>query len=131
MEILVTGISGYIGSRLAPRLLRDGHSVRGFARDPDRVALDVPVAAGDAVSGDGLEEALDGIDVAYYLIHSMEGAGNGTFTASERTAGVCPGTVGGANPPRSARGTSACAGPIASAAGAQPEPSTTAASCRS
>jgi uncharacterized protein YbjT (DUF2867 family) len=86
MEILVTGISGYIGSRLAPRLLRDGHSVRGFARHPDRVALDVAVAAGDAVSGAGLEEALDGIDVAYYLIHSMEGAANGTFSVSEQTA---------------------------------------------
>ncbi|HEY2772360.1 MAG TPA: NAD(P)H-binding protein, partial [Solirubrobacteraceae bacterium] len=86
MEILVTGISGYIGSRLTPRLQRDGHSVRGFARRPDRVALGVPVAAGDAVSGAGLKEALDGIDVAYYLIHSMEGAANGTFGAAERTA---------------------------------------------
>jgi uncharacterized protein YbjT (DUF2867 family) len=86
VEILVTGISGYIGSRLAPRLLREGHSVRGFARHPDRVALDVPVAAGDAVSGAGLEEALDGVDVAYYLIHSMEGAANGAFSTSERTA---------------------------------------------
>jgi uncharacterized protein YbjT (DUF2867 family) len=86
VEILVTGISGYIGSRLAPRLLRDGHAVRGFARHPQRVSLDVPVAAGDAVSGAGLKEALDGIDVAYYLIHSMEGTGNGIFGASERTA---------------------------------------------
>ena len=46
--------------------------MRGFARSPERVALDVPVVAGDAVSGEGLAEALDGVDVAYFLIHGME-----------------------------------------------------------
>jgi uncharacterized protein YbjT (DUF2867 family) len=61
--------------------------VRGFARDPSRVdpALAVPVVRGDAVTGDGLAEALDGIDAAYYLIHSMEPAVNGSATPfSER-----------------------------------------------
>ncbi len=51
MTILVTGITGYVGSVLAARLVRDGHAVRGFARSPERVALDVPVVAGDAVIG--------------------------------------------------------------------------------
>jgi uncharacterized protein YbjT (DUF2867 family) len=88
LNVLVTGITGYVGSRLAPRLERDGHSVRAFARDPSRVEAAVPVVAGDAVSGAGLEEALEGIDVAYFLIHSMEPAParNGTFAARERQA---------------------------------------------
>jgi uncharacterized protein YbjT (DUF2867 family) len=44
------------------------------------------VLAGDAVSGEGLARALDGVDVAYFLIHSMEPAQNGPFAARERTA---------------------------------------------
>jgi uncharacterized protein YbjT (DUF2867 family) len=86
MRILVTGITGYVGSLLAPRLVADGHEVRGFARDPTRAATGIPVFAGDAVSGAGLDEALDGIDVAYFLIHSMEPARNGPFATRERTA---------------------------------------------
>jgi uncharacterized protein YbjT (DUF2867 family) len=75
LNVLLTGVTGYIGSVLAPRLVREGHSVRGFARDPSRARdLGIPVSAGDAVSGEGLAEALEGIDVAYFLIHSMEPA---------------------------------------------------------
>ncbi len=74
MRILVTGVSGFVGARLVPRLRRDGHELRGFARDPARVAVDVPLVVGDAVDGAGLDAALDGIDVAYFLIHSMEPA---------------------------------------------------------
>lgn len=93
MRILVTGVSGFVGARLVPRLEREGHELRGFARDPARVAVDVPLVVGDAVSGEGLEAALDGIDVAYFLIHSMEpvadGAGAGEhFGARERRAAV-------------------------------------------
>jgi uncharacterized protein YbjT (DUF2867 family) len=86
MTILVTGITGYVGSILAARLARDGRPVRGFARSPGRVALDVPVVAGDAVTGEGLTEALDGVDVAYFLIHGMEPADGGRFAAREREA---------------------------------------------
>jgi uncharacterized protein YbjT (DUF2867 family) len=86
MKVLVTGISGYVGAILAPRLLRDGHELVGFARDPSRVTLDLPVVRGDAVSGAGLEEAFDGVEVAYFLIHSMERGGNGAFAASERAS---------------------------------------------
>ena len=85
-SILVTGITGYVGSVLAARLARDGHAVRGFARSPERVTLDVPVVAGDAVSGEGLAEALDGVDVAYFLIHGMEPADGGPFASREREA---------------------------------------------
>jgi len=72
MRVLVTCVSGFVGARLVPRLRRDGHELRRFARDPRRVAVDVPLVVGDAVTGAGLEAALEGIDVAYFLIHSME-----------------------------------------------------------
>ena len=88
MNVLVTGITGYVGSRLTPRLLRDGHVVRGFGRDPTGVGPAVPVAIGDAVSGAGLEPALVGIDVAYFLIHSMEPASAGAFDVRERAAAI-------------------------------------------
>jgi uncharacterized protein YbjT (DUF2867 family) len=86
MTILVTGITGYVGSVLAARLTREGHAVRGFARSPERVTLDVPVIAGDAITGEGLAQALDGVDVAYFLIHGMEPATDGPFAPRERAA---------------------------------------------
>jgi uncharacterized protein YbjT (DUF2867 family) len=86
VNILVTGITGYVGSRLTPRLLRDHHRVRGFTRDPGRVELGIPVATGDAVTGAGLDHALRDIEVAYFLIHSMEPSSNGAFDVRERAA---------------------------------------------
>jgi uncharacterized protein YbjT (DUF2867 family) len=86
MKVLVTGVSGYVGSLIVPRLLRDGHSVRGFARRPERVKLEIPIVQGDAITGAGLEPALDGIDVAYFLIHSMDASGSDPFSARERAA---------------------------------------------
>ncbi len=83
MRILITGITGYVGGALVPRLQADGHELRGFARDPSRVLADVPAVKGDVLTGAGLEEALDGVDVAYYLIHSMETASNGAFSQRE------------------------------------------------
>src|SRR5947209_6302038 len=72
VRILVTGVTGYVGAAVAPRLLAAGHEVVGYARTPSRVVLDIPVVQGDAVEGTGLDEALEGAQVAYYLIHSME-----------------------------------------------------------
>jgi len=88
MRTLVTGVSGYVGAALAGRLQRDGHEVRGLARSRERVAaagvaLD-DLVLGDVTTGAGLAEALDGIDVAYYLIHSMEGSLDGAFADTER-----------------------------------------------
>ncbi len=72
LNVLVTGITGFVGSSLAPRLERDGHAVRGFSRRPPPSDSAIPIVTGDAVSGDGLQEALENIDVAYFLMHSME-----------------------------------------------------------
>ena len=86
MRILVTGVSGYVGSLVAARLVADGHDVRGFARRPERVSVDVTVVTGDAITGAGLAEALAGVEVAYFLIHSMEAGGGDPFASRERDA---------------------------------------------
>jgi uncharacterized protein YbjT (DUF2867 family) len=86
VHCLVTGATGYIGARLVPRLLDEGHRVRALARNPDKLA-DVPwqqqveVARGDLNDVDSLVTAFDGIDVVYYLVHSMGSSKN--FTAEE------------------------------------------------
>jgi uncharacterized protein YbjT (DUF2867 family) len=88
MNTLITGITGYVGSRLAPRLQQEGHEVRGMSRHPTGQQNGIAIVAGDAVSDAGLQEALEGIEVAYYLIHSMETAPerDGAFGDRERTA---------------------------------------------
>jgi uncharacterized protein YbjT (DUF2867 family) len=99
MRVLVTGASGFAGSLLIPRLLRDGHEVLALARDPSRMALasapsapagvgGVEVIPGDVLTGAGLARAMDRVQVAYYLIHSMERspAGVGAFAERERIA---------------------------------------------
>src|SRR5450755_190361 len=73
---LVTGASGYIGGRLVPELLATGYSVSCMARDPGKLSdrpwsAQVEITAADALDRSGVRQALDGIDVAYYLIHSL------------------------------------------------------------
>lgn len=74
-RVLVTGATGYIGGRLARQLLARGYAVRAMARDPRRLAA-LEEAGAECVAGDTLEPAslttsVTGIDVAYYLVHSM------------------------------------------------------------
>jgi uncharacterized protein YbjT (DUF2867 family) len=90
--VLLTGASGAIGGRLAPLLAAAvaGGELRCLLRRPDATPLPAGARAveGDAVSGGGLAEALAGVDVAYYLIHSM-GRGGGRaedFAARDRRA---------------------------------------------
>jgi uncharacterized protein YbjT (DUF2867 family) len=84
-SVLLTGATGYVGGRLLPALLERGHHVRALTRDPSRAKLQprVEVVAGDVVQGTGLDEALNGIDVALYLVHSM-GTGAGAFADADR-----------------------------------------------
>ncbi len=99
---LVTGASGYIGGRLVPELLAAGYSVRCMARDPGKLSdrpwsAQVEITAADALDRSGVRRALDGIEVAYYLIHSL-GTGSSfeqrdrdsarIFAGAARDAGV-------------------------------------------
>lgn len=85
MPQLVTGASGYVGSQLVAELRRRGGDVRALVRDPSKARLPgVDVRRGDAVTGEGLAEALEGCDTAYYLIHSM-GSGD-DFAERDRRA---------------------------------------------
>lgn len=88
MRILLTGVSGYLGAELVEPLRTQGHELRGFARDPARVTAELPVVAGDALTGDGLDDAMEGVDVAYFLIHSMEGAEPGFADRELRIATI-------------------------------------------
>jgi uncharacterized protein YbjT (DUF2867 family) len=87
--ILVTGATGYIGGRLARRLRSEGHRVRALARDPRRLAplaaAGVECVAGDVHRPETLAAAVHGVDVAYYLIHSMDAGPD--FAARDREGG--------------------------------------------
>jgi uncharacterized protein YbjT (DUF2867 family) len=76
--ILVTGVTGYVGGRLVPRLLAEGYHVRCMVRDADRLRgyswLDqVETVEADALVPASLGAALQGVSTAYYLIHGMQG----------------------------------------------------------
>lgn len=86
---LVTGATGYVGSRLLRRLAEEGRPVRALARRPDAVEPREGVEAvrGDLLDGGGLHEALHGCHTAYYLVHSMEPSTNGSpFADRDRRA---------------------------------------------
>ena len=89
-RILLTGATGYLGGRLAPRLLNRGYHVRCLVRDPDRLhgyewEDQVEIVQGDVLKPDTLPSAMEGVDTAYYLIHSMA-AGPGFAERDRRAA---------------------------------------------
>jgi uncharacterized protein YbjT (DUF2867 family) len=102
MRILLTGVSGFAGAALLPLLLEQGHDVRALARDRTRVeqALahgvdgdppavrlsDFDLVIGDTLNGTGVHRAMRDVEVAYYLIHSMEPAESASFPARERAS---------------------------------------------
>jgi uncharacterized protein YbjT (DUF2867 family) len=75
IRVLVTGATGYIGGRLVPRLSARGHQLRCVARNPNRLEGQrwpgVEIVRGDLEDPEATTQALQGIDVAYYLVHSM------------------------------------------------------------
>ncbi|MER7564456.1 SDR family oxidoreductase [Streptomyces sp. NPDC048523] len=86
---LVTGATGYIGGRLVPELLDAGYRVRCLARSPDRLrdhpwAGRAEVVRGDVTDAASVARALDGVDVAYYLVHTMSSGSN--FEDTDRRA---------------------------------------------
>jgi len=99
---LVTGASGYIGGRLVPELLDAGFTVRAGARQRVQLrdqpwAAQVEVVDADVLDPEVIRAALDGVDVAYYLVHAigkgtdfeeMDRSAARTFAAAAREAGV-------------------------------------------
>ncbi len=72
-RILLTGATGYVGGRLLPALLARGERVRCLTRRPEAIPPHpgLEVATGDALDAGAVRRALEGVDVAYYLIHAM------------------------------------------------------------
>lgn len=91
MKVLVTGASGYIGRQLADKLSAAGHDVtcmvRDSARPPElhRRPKKIKFVEADALRAETLPAALEGIEVVYYLIHSMSGRVEG-FESRDRAA---------------------------------------------
>ncbi|HEY5685941.1 MAG TPA: SDR family oxidoreductase [Acidimicrobiia bacterium] len=88
MNIVVFGASGYVGGRLIPVLLEQGHRVRAVTRSPASIAdhrwiAQVEVTRADLLDEASVKTALDGMDAAYYLVHSMERA---DFEEADRRA---------------------------------------------
>jgi uncharacterized protein YbjT (DUF2867 family) len=71
MRVLVTGASGFVGSRLCPELEKEGHDVAAMTRNPDGYRGAGEPVRGDVHDADSIAAALRGCDAAYYLVHSL------------------------------------------------------------
>ncbi len=89
--VLVLGATGFVGRPLVSALRARGRRVRALVRDAararDRLPAEVELVVGDVVDGTGLDEALRGVRLAYYLVHSMGGpSGKRGFAERDRRA---------------------------------------------
>lgn len=86
--IAVAGSTGYIGGLLCRRLRGEGLEVRALARRPERAQelaeAGCEVRAADVLEPETLDEALEGVDVAYYLVHSMGRGSGGDFAQRDK-----------------------------------------------
>ncbi|MFG2453860.1 SDR family oxidoreductase [Streptomyces sp. NPDC048512] len=92
LRCLVTGATGYIGGRLVPELLAEGHQVRCLARSPDKLrdypwAGEAEVVRGDVTDAESVGDAMREIDVAYYLVHAL-GSGHDFEDTDRRAARI-------------------------------------------
>src|SRR5690606_21397094 len=91
MKILLTGANGYIGKRLLPLLLEQGHEITCMVRDPRRFELaenlkeNVRIVKADLLDEASLKNLPTEIDAAYYLVHSMGGTQD-FYSAEARSA---------------------------------------------
>jgi uncharacterized protein YbjT (DUF2867 family) len=72
LMVLVTGATGFIGRRLVPALIEDGYKVRAMTRRPDEYDGPGEPVGADVNDPASLVEALTGVDVAVYLVHSLD-----------------------------------------------------------
>jgi uncharacterized protein YbjT (DUF2867 family) len=72
LTVLVTGATGFVGRRLVPALVEDGHDVRAMTRHPETYDGEGAAVGGDVFDPDSLTEPLAGADVAIYLVHSLD-----------------------------------------------------------
>ena len=90
MKILVTGATGFVGRHVTDALDAAGHDVAAMTRHPERYDGSGVAVAGDIADADSLRAALDGQDVAYYLVHSLDHA---DFAERDRTGARAFGDV--------------------------------------
>ncbi|MGD8916951.1 MAG: NAD(P)H-binding protein [Syntrophobacterales bacterium] len=94
-KILLTGATGFVGGRLLHALTAHGMNVRCLVRSPEKLRgslfaeEEIEIAKGDLLQGETLDPTLEGIEVAYYLVHSMGGrtiGENKIFAERDRVA---------------------------------------------